>query len=79
MNKDKPFMRSAHSLHDWHAPPHLPHNYVQNISICNYSVQWNLFIKDTLGPAERKVYFGALESVLCREVTSMVSFIQSVL
>ena len=58
-------------------------------------IQWNLFIKDTLGPAnlstvERlwlstlqrwkcintigKFIFGASESVLCREVISMVSF-----
>ena len=61
-------------------------------------IQWDLFIKDTLGPAnlstvERlstlqrwkcmstigKSIFGALESVLCKEVVYMVSFIGRVL
>ena len=61
-------------------------------------IRWDLFIKDTLGPAnlstvERlftlqmskcistigKSIFGALESVLCREVVYMVSFIGRVL
>ena len=62
-------------------------------------LQWNLSIKDTLGPGnlstvERlstlqrwkicvrtigKSIFGALQSVLCREVISMVSFIGRVL
>ena len=61
-------------------------------------LQWDLFIKDTLGPANmstverlstfrggkyistiRKSIFGALESVLCREVVYMVSFIGRVL
>ena len=61
-------------------------------------LQWDLFIKDTLGPADLstverlstlqrwnvsalygKSTFGALESVLCREVISIVSYIWSIL
>ena len=60
-------------------------------------IQWDLFIKDTLGPPNlstverlstlqrwkcistiRESIFGALESVLCREVVYMVSFIRRV-